>query len=389
MTTDFDFDTLPARRDTGSVKFDALGQQFGATDLIPLWVADMDFAAPPCVLQALSARLEHPVFGYSIPPESLYEAFCGWFARRHGWHIDPARVLWAPGTNPILVAAIEALTRPGDQIVVPAPVYHTFLDIVKTLGRRLITTPIAADGDTYRLDLEHLAQCAASGATMLLFCSPHNPLGRAWTVEELDQVVEIAQKYQLTIVSDEVHADFVYPGHTHTPMALRTPPDVRLITTLSSAKTFNLPGMGLSAAVTSHPDDLARLRAALMARHLNPFNPLTMAAYEAGWRAADAWVDALIDYLDQNRRWLHTRINALGKLRTFLPDATFLMWVDCRDLSPDDAHLLEFFVQQAQLAVNPGPPYGPGARGHIRLNFATNRPTLTRALEHLHAQLPR
>jgi len=383
MTAEIDFDSPIARAGTGCEKYDRRLQTFGRADVIPLWVADMDFAAPVSARNALASRVDHPIYGYHTAPESLIEAFCGWYERRHQWRIDPAQVLWSPGTVPILVAAILGLTEPGDKILVPSPVYPPFFASVERNGRELITSPLVLVDDVYHLDFEHVEQHAAAGAKMLLLCSPHNPVGRVWRPEELDQLAEIAVRHQMIIVSDEVHADLVYAGHHHTPIGLRAPPEVRLVTALSQAKTFNMPGMGLSAAVVSNSVDCNAIRDVFERLHLNPYNPLSMAAFEAAYLQADAWVDALVDYLDGNRRWLHEALSNLEGLTPRMPDSTFLMWVDAQQMGKDDAELERFFVQSAGLGLSSGHLFGPGGSRHMRVNFGTQRAVLVDAIGRL------
>ncbi|AWV90070.1 MalY/PatB family protein [Bradymonas sediminis] len=380
MTIEFDFDAPGNRAGTGCEKYDGRLAKFGRADVIPLWVADMDFAAPPSAREALMARAKHPIYGYATAPESLIEAFCGWYQRRHHWGIDPAHLLWSPGTVPIIAAAILGLTEPGDKIIVPAPVYPPFFGSVEQNGRVLIVSPLRRVEEIYHLDFEQIEAAAAGGAKMLLLCSPHNPIGRVWRAEELDRLVEIALRYDMVLVSDEVHADLVYPGQRHIPLALGAPAELRLVTALSQAKTFNMPGMGMSAAVVSNAADREAMRAVFGRLHLHPFNPLTMAAFEAAYRHADAWLDALMGYLDGNRRWLFAALSDLDGLHPLMPEATFLMWLDCRAMGKDDAELERFFVEQAGLGLTAGHPFGVGGSRHMRLNFGTQRRVLEQAV---------
>lgn len=383
--TEIDFDEPIEREDTDCEKYDGRQRVFGRADVIPLWVADMDFAAPACVREALTARVRHPIYGYSQPGDRLVEALHSWFARRHQWDIDPADVVWSPGTVPALVASILALTERGDKVLVPTPVYPPFLKSVTQNGRELVTSTLLASGEGYQLNFEQIENQAAAGAKLLLLCSPHNPVGRVWTARELDRLIDTALRHNMVVVSDDVHADFVYPGNKYVPLALRAPAELRLVTTLSPAKTFNIPGIGLTAVVVSHSADRKAIGAVFDRIHLNPFNPLTMAAVEAAYSRGDAWLDALLAYLDENRRWLHAEIAALDGLKSQLPEATFLTWVDCRELGLTDGELSEFLVEKAGLGVNAGPLFGPGGRGHIRLNFGTQRAVLRTALGQLTA----
>lgn len=375
MKAEIDFDVPIERAGSGCEKYDSRLETFGRADVIPLWVADMDFAAPACAREALEGRVNHPIYGYAKAPDSLVEAFCGWHERRHQWRIDPAHVLWSPGTVPILVAAILALTEPGDSVLVPSPVYPPFFASAESNGRKLITSPLLVEDGAYHLDFEHLERQAAA-SKILLLCSPHNPVGRVWRPEELDRLAEIALRHQMVIVSDEVHADLVFSGHQHTPFALRAPSELRLVSAVSQAKTFNLSGMGLSAAVVSNPADHKAIRQVFERLHLNPYNPLSMAAYEAAYHGADAWVDTLLVYLDSNRQWLHKTLSSAPELQPYMPDATYLMWVDARQMGKDDAELQRYFVEEKGLGLTSGHLFGPGGSGHLRVNFGTRRDLL-------------
>lgn len=389
MTTEFNFDRPMQRAGMGSQKFDGRSDVFGRADVIPLWVADMDFAAPPSALAALRERIVHPFFGYQVPDEALLAAFCGWHQRRHQWNIDPAHIMWSPGTMPIVVAAVLALTEPGDQVIVPAPVYPPFFGSVTRNKRTLVTHPLRTAGGAYGFDFEALERQAAKGAKMLLLCSPHNPVGRVWGVEELDQLIDLALRYQMVIVSDDVHADLVYPGAHYTPLGIRAPDELRLVTALSQAKPFNMPGMGLSAAVVSNRQDYSAMRRIFKRLHLSAYNPLTMAAYEAAYRDGDAWLDALLVYLDGNRRWLFDALSELPGLEPVMPESTYLMWVDNGGLGKTDAELKRFFVEEAGLGLTTGASFGPGGSGYMRWNFGTQRSVLEHAVSQLRGALER
>lgn len=383
MTSTFDFDVRLDRTHTNSLKWDARPIVFGTEDVLPLWVADMDFATPPAVQEALLARISHPIYGYTLTSDRAMEALVGWFERRHAWSIDPARVLWFPGTVPSIVASILAFTDPGDGIIVPTPAYPPFFSSVQRNARALCVSPLKRHNARYVFDFESMEQLAKEGAKMLLLCSPHNPVGRVWTREELDRIVDIAMRYQLMVISDEVHADFVYPGHEHTMFAKVAPPELRVITTLSPAKTFNIPGFALTAVVASHEEDQRRLQQVLDASHLSASHPLSMAAFEAAYAHGDAWLDALLTYLDGNRRWVHQQIQELSLLKMDLPEATYLAWLDCSQMEVSPGKLRKFFIKEARLGLNPGLNFGKDGARHMRLNFATQRAVLEEAMERL------
>lgn len=384
----FDFDAVIDRTGSHCEKWDGRRQKFGRADVLPLWVADMDFAAPACVQQAVTARAAHPVYGYTFPDAALYEALLGWYQRRHHWQIEPKQLLLTPGVMPSVFAAIRALTEPGDAVLVPTPVYPPFFAAVEQHQRRLVQSPLLRTSDGYRLNFAHLEQEAKAGAKMLLLCSPHNPVGRVWTVGELTQLIELALRYRLIVVSDEIHCDLTYPGVTHTPLARLAPPELRLLTAVSPSKTFNIPGLSLSALVVAHAADRRAVKEVFARAHVNPFNPFTLAAFSAAYQAGDAWLDALRIYLEGNRQAVMAQLAALHGISAELPEATCLMWLDCRQLGLDDAALRDFFVQQAGLGLNEGVSFGLGGAGFMRLNIGTRRAQLLQAMAQLGQALP-
>ena len=295
----FDFDTLPDRRGTASLKWDFGGRIAGREGLLPLWVADMDFAAPPAIAEAVARRAAHGVFGYTLEPDSYFEAAMRWLAERHGWNVPREWLLAAPGVVQTISAALLAATAPGDRIVIQPPVYHPFALRIRANGREVVENPLVLDGDRYRMDLEGLERELAAGARMLILCSPHNPGGRAWTREELERAAGLCARHGAVIVSDEIHADLVLPGRRHVPLASVSEAAARItITCVSATKTFNLAGLGGSLAIVS---DEAAAHAA-QGRAPRPSaggtaNCFAVAASEAAWRHGADWLDAMLAYI--------------------------------------------------------------------------------------------
>lgn len=409
----FNFDTPIAREHSHCEKYDGRMAKFGREDVVPLWVADMDFAAPPCVQEALAQRLAHPVLGYSFAPDSLYEALYAWFARRHAWQIDPAQVMLTPGVVPSLFAAVQALTEEGDGVIVPTPVYPPFFAAVERSQRKLLACPLKMAGNArcydtdttanitndavapasgrhdacrYELDFEHLEKLAPK-AKMILLCSPHNPVGRVWSKEELTQLIDIALRHNLIIVSDDIHCDLVlrpapnaqHPTNKHIPIATLAPKELRLVTAIAPSKTFNIPGLNGSALVVSHAQDKRAISQVLARLPVSPFNPLTMAAFEAAYAQGESWLEALLPYLSANRDWVIQQLVG-SPITPNCPEATALMWLDCRALGKNNAELKEFFVQQAGLGLNDGQSFGANGEGFMRLNIGTQRAVLAQAL---------
>lgn len=385
-----DFDREIPREHTNAAKFDARKAVFGTEDVIPLWVADMDFAAPPAVTGALAERARHPVYGYSLFPDSLYDALVDWFRVRHGWPIEREWILMAPGVVPSLHAAALAFAGPGEGIIVQPPVYPPFFTAVTKTGRRVIENPLVVQDGEYRMDLAHLERCARDGAKVLLLCSPHNPVGRVWREEELRELLAIARRHGLLVLSDDIHADLVYPGHRHRMLATLAGPDDAVITAVAPSKSFNIPGLGLSALVVPDAAHRAALKRVFESLHLEQANPFSLVAFEAAYRHGGPWLDSLLAYLQGNLGFAcDFLVRHVPEVRPVAPAGTYLLWLDCRALGLDDAALRAFFVQQAGLGLNPGISFGTGGSGHMRLNLGTRRALLRQALAQLRSAVDR
>jgi len=380
----FDFDRDIPRENTASLKWDGRADYFGRADLLPLWVADMDFAAPEAVVAALQARAAHPVYGYTRFPDELFAALTGWLARRHGWTVDRDWIVMAPGVVPSLHAAILACTQPGEGVIVQPPVYFPFMSSVTETGRRLVLNPLEFRNGRYAFDLAHLERCAAGGARMLMLCSPHNPVGRVWEKQALEDLLAIARRHGLVVLSDEIHADLLYPGQVHTPLATLAGARDRVITTVAPSKTFNIPGLGLSAMIASDPVLRAAIEKAFGQLHVNPANPFSIVAFSAAYNAGEAWLTALMAYLAKTRDAVRDALaKNLPQVGLVEPEATYLLWLDCRGLGLDDAQLKRFMVQEAGVGLNPGTVFGVGGAGFMRMNIGCPRARVMQALENM------
>ncbi|MAM86099.1 MAG: aminotransferase [unclassified Hahellaceae] len=382
----FDFDAPTARAGTNSVKFDARSAVFGADDIIPLWVADTDFAVPPAVSDALVRRAQHPIYGYSMAPESLYQAMIDWFKRRHDFPIERQSIMLAPGVVPSIHAAVLALTQPEDAIVIQTPVYAPFFNIAASTGRRLVENPLRLRGDRYELDFDHLEHCAREGARMLILCSPHNPVGRVWHRDELRRLLSIAAEHDMLVISDEIHCDLVFEGHTHTPLALLADKPGRVITTLAPSKSFNVPGLGLSTLVVDDEDQRKALAKVFASLHIEVGNPFSLTACEAAYAGGEAWLDEMMRYVEENRRFVAAFIQAnLPEISVMPSEGTYLLWLDCRILCQSrgwtDRELKHFFVKEAGIGMNPGITFGKAGSGFMRMNIGTQKAVLLTALE--------
>ncbi len=383
MQQDFDFDQLVNRDHSNSLKYEGRQAMFGQGDVIPLWVADMDFASPPAVSDALLRRASHPIYGYSIFPETIYQALMDWLERRHGWRVERDWLVLCPGVVPSLNAAVMAFTQPEDAVIVQPPVYFPFFSAVTDSGRSLIQNPLRLENNQYHIDFEQLEACAAH-AKMLLLCSPHNPVGRVWCKDELEQLLAIAEKYQLIVFADEIHADLVYPPASHHVLQSLSQHRKNIITAVAPSKTFNIPGLNLSALIIPDATQRQVLRKVFERMHVSAANPFSMVAFEAAYQHGDAWLDALLSYLQQTRDFVLTYVSEyLPQVHAIVPEGTYLVWLDCRELGLDDAALKQFFIQQAGVGLSPGRLFGDAGSGFMRMNIAAPRPLITAALERM------
>lgn len=383
----FDFDRVIPRRGTHSSKWDNIAKLSGisAPDAIPMWVADMDFAAPPGVTAALTAEVERGTYGYYADTGTWAEALADWMARRHKLKVDPAWVSPTPGIVSGLGLILQALTEPGDEVVVFPPVYHAFRRIIVANQRRIFDANLVEANGRYAMDLDALAAKLTPRTKIVFLCSPHNPGGTVWSPAELQALAAFCIKHNLILVSDEIHCDLVFPGARHTP-TLTAAPEVadRLITCVAATKTFNLAGAHVGACFTSNADFKKRLDARIMASGVGSYNSFGMIATEAAWRTGEAWLDALLPYLARNRDLLHARIEAAAPgARAMKLDATYLAWVDFAGtgLAPED--VAKRVKQSARIFASPGEQFGPGGETRLRFNFATPRPILEEALGRL------
>jgi cystathionine beta-lyase len=375
------------------VKQDGCVDYFGTSDILPLWVADMDFAAPDAVTRALTQRAENPIYGYTFYPESMVDALISWLKKRHGWTVERDWIVMAPGVVTSLFASVMAFAEQGEGVIVQPPVYAPFFSAVTTNQRRLIENPLILVDGAYHIDFEHLERCAADGAKILLFCSPHNPVGRVWSKAELVQLLSITRRYGITILSDEIHADLVYPdlkltedstGEQYTTLALLANEGDKIITAVAPSKTFNIAGLGLSALIVPNPAQRVTLKKVFNSLHLSNTNPFSIAAFEAAYRGGEAWLDALLVYLRDNRDFVSEYLKKnIPAIRLIQPQGTYLLWLDCRDLNMTDLKLEEFFVKEAKVGLNLGKSFGKGGSGFMRLNIASPRSVIAEALNRI------
>jgi cystathionine beta-lyase len=383
----FDFDRVIERRGTHASKWDNMARLSGITspDAIPMWVADMDFAAPPGVTAALAAEVQRATHGYYADTGSWAAALADWMARRHGVRVDPGWVSQTPGIVSGLGLILQAVSAPGDEVVVFPPAYHAFRKIIVANERRILDAQLVERQGRYAMDLDALRNKLTSRTKVVFLCSPHNPGGTAWLADELRALARVCAEHDLILVSDEIHCDLVFAGSKHIPTMAAAPEIAdRLITCVAATKTFNLAGAHAGACITSNAALKRKVDARIAASGLGSYNSFGMIATEAAWRTGEAWLDALLPYLARNRDLFDARIEAAAPgARSMRLDATYLAWVNFAGtgLAPED--VAARVAKRARIYASPGQQFGPGGETWLRFNFATPRPILEEALARL------
>ena len=380
----FNFDKIIERYHTDSVKYDGVYDEFGCGDILPMWVADMDFHTAPAIVDALRLRVEHGIFGYTRVPDSYYETVIDWFVHRHGWKMDREWIIYTSGVVPAVSAIIKALTVPGDKVLVQTPVYNCFFSSIRNNGCEMVSSPLVFADHTYTIDYEDLERKAADPKIkVMLLCNPHNPAGRVWKREELVHIGEICIRHGVTVVSDEIHCELVFPGYCYTPFASISEDFLRhSVTCISPSKAFNIAGLQIANIVCANADRRARIDRAINDNEVCDVNPFGVIATQAAYNEGKEWLDQLIEYLHAN--YLYMRDFCREHLPEFpvtILEGTYLVWMDCRKLGISSEELERRLVTEARLWLNAGTMYGAEGEGFMRWNIACPRNTLTEGLK--------
>ncbi|PRY21150.1 cystathionine beta-lyase [Aliiruegeria haliotis] len=381
------FDEIIDRRGSHCVKWDMMETLYGVPedDGIAMWVADMDFRPPQSVLDSVQRAVDHGIFGYHGDDRSYRAAICWWMRERHGWEVDPSWIFTTSGLVNGAAVCLESFTRRGDGVVLFTPVYHAFARVIRAAEREVVECEMVKEGGVYGLDIARWDTQMTGNEKMLILCSPHNPGGRVWTLDELEQIAEFARRHDLLIVSDEVHHDVVYPGARHIPMATLSGIEDRLVMMTAPSKTFNIAGAHTGQVIIADPELRAAFgkRMAGLGKSPNSFGLfMTEAAYSP---EGAAWVDELIPYLDGNRKLLDSAVNAIPGLASMPMQSTYLAWVDFSGTGMQRAEFTARVEKQARIAANHGPSFGKGGDSYLRFNFATPRSVVETAMERLTA----
>jgi cystathionine beta-lyase len=390
MQTHYDFDRVIDRRGTNALKVDALQTRYGNAGLLPMWVADMDFATPPFVTAALRARMEHPIFGYTQDPPGYYPSIMKWLQDVHRWDTSPEWLCYIPGVVKGIGMALQVFTERGDNVVIQPPVYHLFRMVIEANGRRAVNNPLKLVNGQYEMDLERLEQTlGGTPCKLLLLCNPHNPGGTVWSRDTLAALAALAARHHVTVIADEIHADMALYGHQYTPFATVSDAAAKhSITFGAPSKTFNMAGLVSSFAVTPNDSLRRRFYSWLRANELNEPTIFAAIATEAAYTHGHAWRLELLRYLEGNvdfvEQYLASRLPAI---RLVKPQASFLVWLDCRELGLPQPALIDLFERRAGLALNEGAMFGPGGEGFMRMNIGTPRSLVAQALKQLEAAM--
>lgn len=379
----YDFDKIVPRRGTNSVKWDVAKED----GVIPMWVADMDFQAAPCIRQALKERMDHGVFGYTLVPNSYYESIISWFDRRHQWHIERNWILYTSGVVPAISAIIKALTEPGDKVLVQTPVYNCFFSSIRNNGCATAENALVRKGNSYEIDFDDFERQVADEKTkVFLLCNPHNPAGRVWTPNELSRMNDICLKHGVRVIADEIHCELVMPGYKFTPFAAVSKAcQDNCITTNSPTKSFNIAGLQIANIITNNDTIKRKIDRAININEVCDVNPFGVIALQAAYNEGESWIDQLNLYLWENYKVLKDFFQEhLPKLKVLKLEGTYLVWVDISATGLKADELTNELLQQGKVMVNSGTLYGKttGAE-YLRLNIAMPRSLMLEALQRI------
>lgn len=378
----YDFDELVPRKGTNSYKWDTVKDE----DVLPMWVADMDFRTAPAIVGALQKRVEHGIFGYTKVPPAYYEAVVNWFRRRHAWLIEKEWIVYTTGVVPAISAIVKALTVPGDRVLVQTPVYNCFFSSIRNNGCEAVANPLIYANGTYRIDYDDLERKAADPKVkLLLLCNPHNPVGRVWTRQELRRIGEICIRNRVLVVADEIHCELVFLGHVYIPFASISE-DFRehSVTCISPSKAFNLAGLQIANIVAADTDVRMKIDKAININEVCDVNPFGVEALIAAYNRGEDWLEELKHYLSVNYNYLRAYFDEyLPEFPVVMLEGTYLVWVDCRGVGLSSREITDILLEKEKVRVNPGSLYGEAGEGFIRLNIACPREKLIEGLNRL------
>lgn len=376
----YDFDEIIDRRGTNCVKWDSAENP----DVLPMWVADMDFRTAPAIIDALRRRMDHGIFGYTRVPQSYYEAVTGWFARRHGWNIDKDWIIYTSGVVPALSAIIKAMTVLGDKVLIQTPVYNCFFSSIRNNGCEIVESPLVYAGNTYSIDFEDLERKASDPKVKaMILCNPHNPAGRVWNRDELIRIGKICIRHDVVVIADEIHCELVMPGYEYTPFASISEEFSRhSVSCVSPSKAFNIAGLQIANIVCADAGRRAKIDRAININEVCDVNPFGVIALQAAYNEGAEWLDQLLEYIHGNyecmRRFCEEHLPDFPITKL---EGTYLVWMDCRKFGMTSAELEKVLIQDAKLWLNAGTMYGKDGEGFMRWNIACPRARMIEGLK--------
>lgn len=381
----YNFDEVIDRNGTRAGKYDERIKKFGTMDVIPLWVADMDFRTAQPVIDACVAKAKEGVWGYTSRPDSYFDAVLGWQKRRHGWVIDREMMSWCLGVVPALSAIVKLFSGDGDKIMIQTPVYSEFYDVTEAWERTVVENQLVEANGSWTIDFDDFEEKAKDPRVKIfLLCSPHNPLGIVWTEEQLRRMFEICDANGVLVVSDEIHSDLVFHGKKHIPTAMIPGAKDKVISCISGTKTFNLAGLQASTTVFPNLEMKKKFDGFWMNMDIHRNNAFSCVAMEAAFNEGEEWLLQLLPYLSENFDFIRAYCEKyIPKIKPTVPDATYLVWLDCRELGFDNESLRRFMIEKAKLGLNEGYTFGRSLTGYMRLNAACPRSVLEKALKQL------
>jgi cysteine-S-conjugate beta-lyase len=381
----YNFDEIVPREGTDCIKYDAREWMFKTNDVLPLWVADMDFKTPDFIVDAIKKRAEHEIYGYTFKPDSYFNSIIGWMKRRHNWKINKEWISFSPGVVAGLTLAVETFSKPGDEVVVQPPVYFPFFDCVKGTKRKMVENPLKLENGRYTFDFNDLKSKITESTKLLLLCNPQNPGGMVWTKKELEELSNICLENNIMVISDEIHSDLIYNRHQHIPFAtLSEEAANNCMVCMAPSKTFNVAGLSSSMVIIPNKTKFARYERALGVGHLGMGNIFGSTALEAAYTHGDEWLKQMLDYLWENYHVLETFFkNKLPKVKVMKPEATYLIWLDFTEFGMKNDELMKFTIENAKVGLNDGGRFGTGGDGWLRINIGCPRSILEKGLEKL------
>ena len=382
----YDFDKIVDRKNTNSLKYDFAIERGKPADILPLWVADMDFPAPPEVLQSIKEAVAHGIFGYSEVKSTYFQVLHDWFLKYYQWDTKEEWLIKTPGIVYAIALAIKALTQEGDAILIQQPVYYPFSEMIRSNNRKLVVNHLQYKDHRYTIDYEDFeAKLQKEKVKLFLLCSPHNPVGRVWTVEELTRLGEICLKYGVIVISDEIHCDFTYPGYQHTVFAsINEAFAMNSILCTAPSKTFNLAGLQISNLFVKNEELRRKLRLEIIKSGYSQLNTLGLVACKAAYEYGEPWLKALKTYLNGNLEYVRDFLKThLPQVNLIEPEGTYLIWLDFNNLKLNRKEMEELIVHKAKLWLDPGHIFGPSGEGFERINIACPRAILIKAMEQL------